>query len=761
VAETSGFATDLPQSAYLAHTIRRGIAAAEQRSHRYVTLEHLLLALLDDPDALSLMEVARTDVAALRSAATETVNHSLATLYTPGTFDLHASYKVERVLQSASDDARRMGCTEVDGAFVVVALFHETDSAAYDLLKRHNFVFHAANSWLDRNRGAPRQRYAPPPPQAPAPPAEEFARRQPEPAPGFSPFPAQTQDEDEAELLDEAEVESLDDADEILLEEISDDDEAVPVRSPSGGPAPSPQLPPYFQQQMQRGETPPPPRPSRVPPPRDDRKGGDDRGAYLEPALPSRPLPERRPPQAQSGSDLGSAVPARGPAAPTGWELTNAGPRHAEPPPIPAGRPNADPRGLGVPAAEAGRTEPRLPSGAGRGRGLGAAVPGRVAEPGLSDGPALRPQFEPPASGGGATDLGLAVPGREMSSHGMSESDMSAPGMDASGTGAPGMNSPPLGGTGRPMEPAESRPPRPHASARERSITRPPAPAPVAAEATPAPSSSTMRGPGPGGPAAPAPAERRAPPQFAPPSAAGRIEPSLPSPNRLDDMRVRPTAPTPPPAPAAPASAPASGKSAKKTAAASKEAGDKPRPRRRQPSAGSVYTGKLAENIPRKMRAFKPERVEVRITREETETFLAGMEGTGESVRHDLLVTQAMSVLLRAPDGGFTIETIAPETQWIFSHPGGVEKEPFGRWRWSVTPTEKGSFRLQLVVSTRSVDQNGLAGDTVLPDQVITVSVRTNYGRAIMGALRWIVLMALGGAITEGVVQVMRLLEKG
>ena len=131
------------------------------------------------------------------------------------------------------------------------------------------------------------------------------------------------------------------------------------------------------------------------------------------------------------------------------------------------------------------------------------------------------------------------------------------------------------------------------------------------------------------------------------------------------------------------------------------------------------------------MKAFKPERIEVRVTREETETFLAGMEGSPEAFRHDLLVTQAMSVLLRAPDGGFTIESIAPETQWIFNRPGIADKEPFGRWRWSVTPTETGPHRLQLVVAARSVDQNGLPGDTPLPDQVVTVTTRVNYSRSL------------------------------
>jgi hypothetical protein len=174
-----------------------------------------------------------------------------------------------------------------------------------------------------------------------------------------------------------------------------------------------------------------------------------------------------------------------------------------------------------------------------------------------------------------------------------------------------------------------------------------------------------------------------------------------------------------------------------------------------------VYAGKLAENIPRKMRAHRSVPVEVRISREETDAFMAGLEGGGELVRHNIGVTQAMSVLLRAPDGGFIIEHLGPETQWIFRKADLAEKDTFGRWNWSVTPTETGRRRLQLVVASRSVDENGLAGDTVLPDQVITVRVGTNYVRSFGRIVKWVVLMALGGAITEGTMLLLRLLGGG
>ena len=154
MAETSGFLTDLPQSAYLASSMRRAISAAQQRSHRYVTLEHLLLALLDDPDAIAILEAVRADIPAIRASITDTVNRNLATLYTPGQFDLRASYKVERVLQTASDDASRLGCHEVDAAFVLSALARESDNPAADILKRNGFSYPSAMTWLYANRGS-------------------------------------------------------------------------------------------------------------------------------------------------------------------------------------------------------------------------------------------------------------------------------------------------------------------------------------------------------------------------------------------------------------------------------------------------------------------------------------------------------------------------------------------------------------------------------------------------------------------------------
>lgn len=266
-------------------------------------------------------------------------------------------------------------------------------------------------------------------------------------------------------------------------------------------------------------------------------------------------------------------------------------------------------------------------------------------------------------------------------------------------------------------------------------------------------------------------------PASAPQPLPRRVEPQLPSPARLDQMRVRPGAshprepltapvstplPSPSPQPAAkqakkrPLPAPASASAPAKGAAPDRVKGRKAR----RPGPYDALLGRLIENIPRRMRAAVPERIEVRISREDSMALGRGMEGRAETVRHDIMITQAMSVMLRSPDGGFAIEPLSPETQWIFERPETAEGETYGRWRWVVTPSETGQRRLQLIIAARSIDKNGLVGDTALPDQVITVRVRMNFWRNLGRGVQWLAAMILGGILTELVLIGMRILEK-
>lgn len=158
----------------------------------------------------------------------------------------------------------------------------------------------------------------------------------------------------------------------------------------------------------------------------------------------------------------------------------------------------------------------------------------------------------------------------------------------------------------------------------------------------------------------------------------------------------------------------------------------------------NVEAGQLIENIPRLMRVAMPTIAEVRIAKADIQGVAEGLQGGGPVHRHDVLVTKAMTVRLRAPDGGFFIEAASPETQWVDNSFGLISDE-FASWRWTVTPQKSGRKRLQVIVSARTVGADGLAAETALPDQVIEVRIRANYGRAAKRWMGWIAAAVVGG----------------
>ena len=148
------------------------------------------------------------------------------------------------------------------------------------------------------------------------------------------------------------------------------------------------------------------------------------------------------------------------------------------------------------------------------------------------------------------------------------------------------------------------------------------------------------------------------------------------------------------------------------------------------------------------MRVAVPVLVEVRIARRNVKTLAEGLQGGGAAYRHEVTLTNAMSVRLRAPDGGFFIENASPETQWI-EKTLLLSSDEFASWRWNVTPREKGKKRLQLIISARTVSGDGLAAETALPDQVITVRVRTNFARSVSRWAGWAAAALVGGLLAR------------
>ena len=131
----------------LEQAIHSALALANARRHELATLEHLLLALIEEPDAARVMQACSVDLEDLRKTLTEFIDDDLSTLVT----DIEGSEAVptaafQRVIQRAAIHVQSSGRSEVTGANVLVAIFAERESnAAYFLQEQDMTRYDAVN----------------------------------------------------------------------------------------------------------------------------------------------------------------------------------------------------------------------------------------------------------------------------------------------------------------------------------------------------------------------------------------------------------------------------------------------------------------------------------------------------------------------------------------------------------------------------------------------------------------------------------------
>ncbi|MFO1149112.1 MAG: ATP-dependent Clp protease ATP-binding subunit ClpA [Alsobacter sp.] len=130
----------------LEQALHKALALANERHHEYATLEHLLLALIDDQDAAAVMRACNVDVDALRRNLTDYVDGELSNLVTDGSDDSKPTAGFQRVIQRAVIHVQSSGREEVTGANVLVAIFAEREShAAYFLQEQDMTRYDAVN----------------------------------------------------------------------------------------------------------------------------------------------------------------------------------------------------------------------------------------------------------------------------------------------------------------------------------------------------------------------------------------------------------------------------------------------------------------------------------------------------------------------------------------------------------------------------------------------------------------------------------------
>src|SRR6202045_4848642 len=130
----------------LEQSLHRALALANERHHEYATLEHLLLALIDDQDAAAVMRACNVDLDKLRRNLVSYVESELESLVTDGSGDSKPTAGFQRVIQRAVIHVQSSGRDEVTGANVLVAIFAEREShAAYFLQEQDMTRYDAVN----------------------------------------------------------------------------------------------------------------------------------------------------------------------------------------------------------------------------------------------------------------------------------------------------------------------------------------------------------------------------------------------------------------------------------------------------------------------------------------------------------------------------------------------------------------------------------------------------------------------------------------
>jgi ATP-dependent Clp protease ATP-binding subunit ClpA len=141
------FARDLEQ------TLHNALTAASTRRHEYATLEHLLLALIDDEHASKVMAACGVELEELKEAVTLYLDTELDALKVEGDSDPSPTSGFQRVVQRAILHVQSSGREEVTGANVLVALFSERESYAVFFLQQQDMSRLDAVSFISHGVG--------------------------------------------------------------------------------------------------------------------------------------------------------------------------------------------------------------------------------------------------------------------------------------------------------------------------------------------------------------------------------------------------------------------------------------------------------------------------------------------------------------------------------------------------------------------------------------------------------------------------------
>ena len=140
-------------------SLNQAFKRARERRHEFLTVEHLLLALLDNPAAVEVLKACGADLERLRRELDAFVQETTPLLPEDEKRDTQPTLGFQRVLQRAVFHVQSAGRKEVSGANVLVAIFSEQDSQAVYLLDQQdisrldvvNYISHGVAKTSDKD----------------------------------------------------------------------------------------------------------------------------------------------------------------------------------------------------------------------------------------------------------------------------------------------------------------------------------------------------------------------------------------------------------------------------------------------------------------------------------------------------------------------------------------------------------------------------------------------------------------------------------
>jgi ATP-dependent Clp protease ATP-binding subunit ClpA len=132
----------------LEKALHRALAHAASRKQELATLEHLLLSLTEDKDAIGVMKACGVNIDELKESLTDYVDNELSNLITDNVTEAKPTASFQRVIQRAVIHVQSSGREEVTGANVLVAIFAERESHAAFFLQEQDMTRYDAVNYI-------------------------------------------------------------------------------------------------------------------------------------------------------------------------------------------------------------------------------------------------------------------------------------------------------------------------------------------------------------------------------------------------------------------------------------------------------------------------------------------------------------------------------------------------------------------------------------------------------------------------------------